>query len=364
MRALLARWKSSRLGRTWERYGTRRGPILAGGVAYAALFSVFGALVAGFSVFGLVLGSDQQLFDDVATAVDAQLPGLLDIGPDGGPIDPEVLVDPDLVSITGVIAFATALFAGLGWLDALREALRAVLGLPPDEHNFAAKKLADVGVLTMFGLGILLSAVTSVVVNAAASALLQAVGLDGGQVGSVMLQLLALAVVAVVDAALLWGIFRVLVGLRLPWAQVRGPVLVGGLALALLVSLSGLLVGSAGGRNPLLATGAVLVGLLVLLNLVSRIMLLVATWLSTGPGVDDERLDHEGVDAARARTRAEVDLRKHAIAAPPRVQPSYSARAADRTTIAAGVVLGAVAVTTLRVVGQGVSTLVRSARRR
>ncbi len=354
MKQLLARWKASRLGRTWELYGKRRGPILAGGVAYAALFSLFGALVAGFSVFGLVLGSNERLFDEVAAAVDAQLPGLLDIGPDGGPIDPAALVDPNLVSIAGVIAFATALFAGLGWLDALREALRNVLGLPPDEHNLVMKKLTDVGVLAMFGIGILLAAATSVVVNAAASALLEAVGLGGGPVGSTLVQLLALLVVGVVDAALLLGIFRVLAGLRLPWSQMRGPVLVGGGAQALLVSLSGVLVGNAGGGNPLLATGAVLVGVLVLLNLISRIQLLVAAWLATAPALE----------AADTRTRVQIDLEKHAIAASPRVQPNYSTRAADRTTIAAGVVLGALAVTSLRVVGQGVSTLVRSVRGR
>lgn len=356
MKQLLARWKASRPGRSWERYGKRRGPVLAGGVAFAALFSLFGALVAGFSVFGLVLGSNERLFDEVAAAVDAQLPGLLNVGPDGGPIDPATLVDPNLLSITGVIAFATALFAGLGWLGALREALRTVLGLPPDEQNIAMKKLTDVGVLAMLGFGILLAAATSIVVNAAASTLLQAVGLEGGPVSSAVVQLLALALVAVVDAALLLGIFRVLVRLRLPWSQVRMPVLVGGVAQALLVSLSGVLVGNAGGRNPLLATGAVLVGALVLLNLIARIQLLVAAWLSTAPAHDSA--------APVTRTRVQIDLEKHALPGQPRVLPSYSARAADRTTIAAGVVLGVVAVTGLRVVGQGVSTLVRSVRGR
>ena len=58
MKALLARFKSSRLGRTLDRYNTRSGAVLAGGVAYAAVFSVFGALGAGFSIFGLLLGNN------------------------------------------------------------------------------------------------------------------------------------------------------------------------------------------------------------------------------------------------------------------------------------------------------------------
>ncbi len=140
MKELLERWKESRLGRTLEHYNKRRGATLAGGIAYAGLFSLFGALVAGFSVFGLFLGADARLFNEVAAAVDAQLPGLLDVGPDGGPIDPAALVDRDIVSVTGAIAFAVTLFAGLGWVDALREGLRAVLGLDPDDRNVAVKK--------------------------------------------------------------------------------------------------------------------------------------------------------------------------------------------------------------------------------
>ncbi len=352
MKELLQRLKESRLGRTFQRYAKRRGATLAGGIAYAGLFSLFGALVAGFSVFGLVLGSDARLFNEVAQAVDAQLPGLLDVGPDGGPIDPASLVDRDIVSITGIIAFAVTVFAGLGWVDALREGLRAVLGLEPDDRNVAMKKATDVAILAMFGVGILLSATLSIVINAGASALLRLVGLDGGAVGSALLQVLSVAVVALVDTVLLFGIFRVMGRLQLGWAQVRGPLVVGGVALALLVSFSGVLVGNAGGRNPLLATGAVLVGVLVLINLVSRIILLVAAWLSINPALFGSDED------------AQVDLGKHALPAPARVQPNYSMRAADRTTIAAGVVLGAVGVTAAKVVGQGVSTLVRSARGR
>lgn len=358
MKALLARWQASRLGRTWSRYGERRGPVLAGGVAYAALFSVFGALVAGFSLFGLVLGGNQMLFDSVVESVDATIPGLLDVGPDGGPVDPAALVDSDLISVAGAIAFATALFAGLGWLGALREGLRAVLGLSPDGANPVVKKLTDVLVLALVGVGILSAAATSLVVGAAASALLRSVGLEGGPIGSGLLRLLALVVVALVDASILWVLIRVLLGLRLPWSMVRGPVLAGGAALAVVANLGGLLAGRAGGANPLLATGAVLVGLLVLLNLLTRIMLLSVTWISTGPA--EPLLEADGRPLER---RSDVDLVKHPVARRP-VPPAYSRRAGDRTTIAAGVVLGAVGVSALRVAAQGAARLWKGVRGR
>ena len=37
-------------------------------------------------------------------------------------------VDPHLVCWTGAIAFVGAVLAGLGWLDALRDGVRAIFG--------------------------------------------------------------------------------------------------------------------------------------------------------------------------------------------------------------------------------------------
>ncbi len=183
MKGLLARLQRTHAWRAWQAYGKRRGPILAGGIAYAGLFSVFGAVVAGFSVFGLVLGSNGPLFDAVVRAVDDSLPGLLDVPAGDGVIEPSSLVDPNLVSWTGAIAFLTAVLAGLGWLDALREGVRAMAGLPPLEQNVVKAKLVDVGVLATLGLAVLASAVLSIGTGSAASWLLQQVGLEGGPVG-------------------------------------------------------------------------------------------------------------------------------------------------------------------------------------
>ena len=150
-------------------------------------------------------------------------------------------------------------------------------------------------------------------------------------------------------------VFRLLAGLHLPWVRMRPAVIGGGVALAVITQLSGLLIGSAGSRNALLATGAVLVGLLVLLNLVSRVILLASCWMVA---VDDPSrvVEHGPAEA--------VDLRKSAVRPSQRaarlaqVQPTYSQRAADRTTIAAGVVLGAAATVGLRVLRRGAGSIV------
>ena len=221
MKDLLARLQRTHAWRAWQAYGKRRGPILAGGIAYAGLFSVFGAVVAGFSVFGLVLGSNGPLFDAVVRAVDDSLPGLLDVPAGDGVIEPSSLVDPNLVSWTGAIAFLTAVLAGLGWLDALREGVRAMAGLPPLEQNVVKAKLVDVGVLATLGLAVLASAVLSIGTGSAASWLLQQVGLEGGPVASAVLRVAAFLVVAAADALILVVVYRLLAGLHLPWVRMR-----------------------------------------------------------------------------------------------------------------------------------------------
>lgn len=355
MKDLIARFQRSHAWRAWTLYGQRRGPVLAGGIAYAGLFSVFGAVVAGFSVFGLVLGSNGPLFDAVVSAVDDSLPGLLDVPAGDGVISPASLVDPNLVSVTGAIAFLTALVAGLGWLAALRAGVRSMHDMAPLKRNVVTTKLLDVGVLATLGLAILGSAVVSIGTGSAASYLLQLVGLEGGPIASGVLRVASVAVVAAADTVILLVVFRLLAGLHLPWVRMRPAVIGGGVALAVLTQLSGLLVGSVGARNALLATGAVLVGLLVLLNLVSRVILLASCWMVA---VDDPSrvLEH---GAAEAVDLSKGDLHPSQRAARlAQVPPTYSQRAADRTTLAAGVVLGATASVGVRVLRRGVGSLV------
>ena len=254
MKRLLEWWKASRLGRTLQRYGERGGAVLAGGVAYAALFSVFGALVAGFSVFGLILGNNEELFDQVVDSAAEILPGLLDTG-DGGAIRPESLINSNLFSWTGIIAFLAALFAGIGWVGSLRIALRQMFDIPPDHRNAVVQKLFDVLWLASLGGVLLVSAVLSMGVGSLARPVLQALQLDGPVLGWT-LRLLAFALVVAVNLVAMLIIYRWLAGLKLPMVRLRSGLLIGALGMTLLTNFSGQLVGSAGSANPVLATGA------------------------------------------------------------------------------------------------------------
>ena len=273
---LLARFQASLPWRAWQRYGTARGSVLAGGAAYAAFFSLFPALAVGFTVFGLfVRDSELQqkvidaVNDSVGTAVISATPG------GDGIVSIDRLVDGNTLTVTGIAGLVGLLFTGLGWLDALREGIRAMFGQRPLEANVVISKLRDIGVLVCFGVAILVSSAAGLGVSAAAGALLRLVGLDGSLLGRLLLGGLGTLVVLGVDTLIFMVLFRVLAGVSLPAEDLWDAALFGGIALGVLKLLSGFLLNGAS-NNKFLATAGVLIGLLVWLNLVSRLTLVAA----------------------------------------------------------------------------------------
>ena len=92
-KALFAWWQHTRPARANARFGARGGGVLTGGIAYAALFSVFAALTIGYTVFMAVLGDNDELRQEVLDAVNASLPGLdRHRRRRSGMIDPDALV--------------------------------------------------------------------------------------------------------------------------------------------------------------------------------------------------------------------------------------------------------------------------------
>src|SRR3954469_24310898 len=81
-------WKHTRPGRAHARFRARSGGVLSGGIAYAALFSVFAALTISYTAFVAVLGDNEELRQRVLRAVDTTYPHLLDTGDGEGAIDP------------------------------------------------------------------------------------------------------------------------------------------------------------------------------------------------------------------------------------------------------------------------------------
>jgi membrane protein len=380
-------------GRAWNRYNSARGGVLAGGMAYVAFFSLFPALAVGFTVFGLVVGHDAQLQARVIKAVNdgvgttvINTPGQSD-----GIVDISKLTGSTSLTIAGIVGLVGFLFTGLGWLDAMRESVRAMFGQPTYEGNFIKTKLRDLAMLVSLGLVLLLSAAGGLITSGATGALLKLVGVGEGSVpGRILLGAVSTLVILAVDVVVFVLIFRLLSGVDVPRHDYWDAALFGGVGLGLLKLFGGLLLNSAG-HNKFLATAGVLLGLLIWLNLVSRLTLLAAAWGATvaidrghlveggAPGAsaptstpmeDDEspaRAAREPSRPPRPGTPAERPAERPAGARPvpaAEFEPVVSARQADRVSVAAGAVLGAAGAVAARTAAGAVRSVAAAARRR
>ena len=363
MKTLFARFKASRLWRAWQRYNAARGNVLAAGIGYFAFFSIFPAVALAFTVFGFVLRGHPELLQSVADGLSAYLPGFIQDPqhPDG--LIPVQAPQAAALTITGVISFVTLVLAGMGWLGAVREGIRAVFGAQGPVGNMVTTKLRDLGVLLTLGLGIALSSVLTSGVGVAAGWIAKGLGLsDRGWV----VQLAGFAVSVLADTALMLVLLLVLSGVQAPWRALSQGALVGGVGFSLLKLTAGTLL-SRVTANPLFASIAIVVGLLFWLNLVGRLTLLAAAWAAND--VDDLRSRKES-PVTHAPGRVAIPgsadaVSADAVSGPATARegslPTFGTRSGDRVTLVAGAVLGATATVAVGALARGIRTAVGSA---
>jgi membrane protein len=364
VKSLSARFRASKAWRAWSRYGDARGNILAAGVGYFAFFSIFPAVALAFTVFGFVLHGHSGLLDSITNQFNAYLPGLIRNAQHREGLVEFQVPAATALTVTGVIAVAALVLGGLGWLGAVREGVRAVFGTPGPVGNLITTKLRDLGVLFTLGLGIALFAVLSTVVGAAAGWIADWVGRpgDGWIIG-----LAGFAVSVLADTGLMMILLRVVSDVAAPWRDLFQAALVGGVGFALL-KLSAAVLLPRLTSNPLYASFAVVVGLLIWLNLIARLTLISAAWAANdlddlrhdvSPGTVSASTQARTAGAGTRTTNPETADLPGRAAARGNPLPTFGARSADRTTLAAGAVLGATAVTTTRVLARGIRSAVR-----
>jgi membrane protein len=305
---LIARAMEWRPVRVFFNYMNNGGDLLAAGMSYSAIFAVFAALWVGFSITGLFLRANPVLEDALLQQIDTSVPGL--IGP-GGAVDPDVLLDAGIFGWTGALAAVGLIVTALGFLAAARDAVRRLFELPPPTTFFLLLKLKDLGIAIGFGLVLLVSAAISVASTEALGFLFSLVGVrDDSLLEVVAARVVGLAIVLALDTLLLAGLFRVLSGIPIPFRRLIVGCLLGGVALGVLKVLGTALLGGAS-RNPLLASFAVIIGLLIWFNLICRVSLFAASWIAVGMndrGEPVRSLSRE--QKARQEAEAEADARR------------------------------------------------------
>lgn len=284
-KALLAWWQQTRPARANARFGAAGGGLLTGGIAYAALFSVFAGLTIGYTIFMAVLGDDEDLRQRVLDAIDETLPGLIDTGENNGLIDPDTLVLSPALTVAGVVALVVLVLSALSATAALRTGVRAMFGRVTGD-NAVLSKLRELGGFVGIALAVLISAILTTAATAASDWLMTLLGWP-----DVSGTLAAAGVSFVVDAGMFMLIVWFLAGQRPAWRDLSRGAVIAAVGIGVVRLLGTSVVAGSATRNPVLASFAVIVTLLIWINLLARITLLAAAWTANPPLEEPEDVE-------------------------------------------------------------------------
>lgn len=271
-------------------YSEHRGPMLADSITYRLLFAVFAAVLLGFSVAALWLSNDAVAWQALIGAVDSVVPGLVG---EGGLIDPSDIQAPVGLSLAGVLSSVGLLGAALGAVGQVRSALRLLADQPNQDIFIVWALLRNLAVALGVGVALVAAAAVTFLGTALVDVVAGWFGVPADHpLSSWGTWLLSTVVVLVLDTVAVAVLFRVLSGVRASGRTLWTGALIGGIGLVVLQQLSGLFVGGAR-ANPLLASFAALIALLLWFNLSSQVVLISAAYILTG--LEEQR------DRVRAR---------------------------------------------------------------
>ncbi|HTK46136.1 MAG TPA: YihY/virulence factor BrkB family protein [Patescibacteria group bacterium] len=255
------------LRRVLDRYGAAGGGLLAGGLAYAALFAIVPAVLLLAGVTGLFVADpiERERFIEVLAGVLPPLRDLIHVVVD------EAARDAGSVSIIGaiVLVWGTSRFA-----VAFQDAIARIMGGDRDRGLLARNLGALVAVALLIAAIVastLLSGVLAFLEAAAAAGVLRAFS------GAISFALGLLPVLATVAAMIL--VYRIVPSPAPPWRAVFLPGIAAGLALTLVARVFAFIAPRLIGAAALLGTLATAFAALAWLALSFQAILLGAAWV-------------------------------------------------------------------------------------
>ncbi len=257
--------------RAYGRYQDDGGDRLASGVTYFGFLSFFPLVALAFSICGFVVDAYPQARTKLTEQINNYLPGLAD--------KLNVTTIGDAKVGVGLLGIVGLLLSGLGWIDALRDALRILWHHSLETGNIVMHKLRDIGVLVGLGLLLLTSTAVTSLSTSAASTFLGWLNLDGSIAARVVTAVLAIVAALAIDVAVFMYLFVWLPRVS-PRRRVLHGALLGAVGLEVLKLIGTWLIGRTT-NNPIYGVFAVMVGLLIWINVVTRWTLFVAAWTVT-----------------------------------------------------------------------------------
>lgn len=264
--------------RAAKRYQSDAGDRLAASVTYYWFLSLFPILLLVVAILGYALGDDAE--QRVVDGIGDQLPeGLAsELG--------QTLTNAK--GPAGVIGLFGLLYAGLGWVDALREAIRTMWHQNIKAGNFIVKKLKDVVILLgLFGV-IASSVFVTGFVTGFSDEVLDILGVESTGAATAFTRLAGYALALTADTMLFLYLFTRLSRVKSGIRSVLPGALFGAVGFEILKVLGGIYVARTTQRGEATyGAFAVVVGLLLFLFLLSRLILFAAAFAVTAKGSSD-----------------------------------------------------------------------------
>ncbi|MDT7547427.1 MAG: rane protein [Actinomycetota bacterium] len=260
--------------RMYGRYQADGGDRLAAAVTFYWFLSLFPILLLAISVLGFIYGDRAP--EKVSSALSGYLPDQL------------VTTIGDTLSKAkgraGVIGLVGLLLSGLGWVDGLREAIRSIWHQNVKAGNFITQKLTDILVLVGLFATIAASVLITGATTAATDWVIGVIGFSHTAAATVFTQVLAYLLSAVADTALFVYMFTRLPRISQPITKVLRSAVFGAVGFEILKFAGAFYVARTTSKGQATyGTFAVVVGLLLFLNLISRLILLTAAFAVTKP---------------------------------------------------------------------------------
>ena len=235
----------------------------------------------------------------------------------------------------GLLGLLGLLYAGLGWLSAMRSALGVVFEQPAKEHpNFVVGKLRDLVTMVVLGVVLLLSVALAGFVTGFSDVVLDWLSLDD-EIGW-LVTLIGRVIGFGANMLLFYAFFKLLARPHTPNRSLWSGALLGAVAFEVLKALSFLLLASTEGNPAFQAFGIALI-LLVWINYTSRGTLYAAAWAHTTVAAREIR-ERAALERAKMQELTRVDLHEAPAPEPPsrsRVAKSFAAGGATALALVA-----------------------------
>lgn len=263
--------------RTLQHYGEVYGNQLAGAVTYFGFLSFFPIVALAFAGVGYIVEWVPGADEAVMQAIESILPGM--VGTDPGQINVEAIAARR--AGVGLVGLAGLLYAGLGWMSAVRTSLDAVFSVVGEKGNFILGKVKDLVVLGIIGLILVVSVSVGTTVAAFTRTVTDWLGIADVPGIALVLRLGVILVGIAANTLMFATMYTFLARHNAPGKAIWQGALIAAVGFEVLKQLASLVIGSVTG-NALYGAFAIMIALLVWISYFARLTVLGASWAAVG----------------------------------------------------------------------------------